>query len=88
MGRILWGGAERARGGSSSGGSFNPLTNGADIVGSPVLAPRTRPGTFQSPDQWGGYCGWAAKRDQELADLTGFNPLTNGADIAGTSRPT
>ncbi len=38
--------------------SFNPLTNGADIVGPPngyLMALLSV--TFQSPDQWGGYCG-------------------------------
>ncbi len=38
--------------------SFNPLTNGADIVGTLYTRAWVHSGLrFQSPDQWGGYCG-------------------------------
>ncbi len=37
---------------------FNPLTNGADIVGTWKHYGRlVLWNMFQSPDQWGGYCG-------------------------------
>ncbi len=63
--------------------SFNPLTNGADIVGF-VDRLVTVLVVFQSPDQWGGYCGLDFVL-YSRGENTGFNPLTNGADIVGSA---
>ncbi len=38
---------------------------------------------FQSPDQWGGYCGLMETNEYLSGRDLGFNPLTNGADIVG-----
>ncbi len=80
------GGAETGQGARGGPSGFNPLTNGADIVGySRRIESLLDIVLFQSPDQWGGYCGLLEAGDahsfSEWAD--GFNPLTNGADIVG-----
>ncbi len=69
---------------NAAGASFNPLTNGADIVGAGhSLSTIGNLVKFQSPDQWGGYCGAAEYNHHCPEGHLSFNPLTNGADIVG-----
>ncbi len=64
-----WGGycgrVQAGRSNRAQGSSFNPLTNGADIVGNHTQTSTHTKHTFQSPDQWGGYCGLQGTRMRE-----------------------
>ncbi len=68
MGRILWVHVQIEYA-PNAHPCFNPLTNGADIVGVLSFSEQfINRFLFQSPDQWGGYCGEALLNQQQEQD--------------------